>query len=163
MVPTTTGVTTAGCYGPSNSDCEGVIETSTSSAATPCHLAPTRLRAGPERGRRAGQPRRRSLREDLRKAKTFGAQAAVATRLAAAHRRAAASIAQRQATPSAAATQDQLAAALRSTAAAYGALARATRQHKENAYDQARDDIAAGEAAVRRAIKGFGALGYKVP
>ena len=163
VVPTTTGVTAAGCYGLSNSECEGVVGTLdvTRGDAVPLGVDANYARSLNDDIAQINRSRR-ELRADLRQAKTFRAQGKAASGLAAAHRRVADSIGARQATPAAADAQDQLAKALRRAAASYTALARATRQHKEKAYEAARDDIAANEAAVRRAINAFGALGYKV-
>jgi serine/threonine protein kinase len=106
--------------------------------------------------------RRTALRRKLGAAGSAARQAAAATGLAAAFRRAARSLSALRVTPQSAAALAALVEALRSTRDSYKLLATAARQEDAGAYNDAVARVNRSEAAVDRRLLALRQLGYQV-
>lgn len=89
----------------------------------------------------------------LRKAKQQAGQARAASSLSAAYRRASRSLSGLSVSPAVRGANTALVAALEKTEAAYARLAAAARRGSRGGYNVAREDVRAGEAAVKRALR----------
>ena len=106
--------------------------------------------------------RRSTLRRRLGTASGADRQAAIASELAAAFRRAAHGLSGREITPQSAAGLAGVVESLRATRDAYKGLATAARHENRTAYRGAAVEVAQGEAAVDRRLLALRELGYRV-
>lgn len=104
---------------------------------------------------------RASSGKSLAAARTAAAQAVAAGQVAAADAGAALAVSKLNGGP-AARLNSQLAVALRSSAAAYGALASAARRHDAAAYAGARASVTSADASITTALTRLSALGYRI-
>jgi hypothetical protein len=166
--PTSRGVATFACMGPAAgatlaSRCETVLTTATLTGAEAYPVGPresyaARLRTALD----VLASRRAAARATLAGARLPAAQALAATRLASAYREAAAKVGGSRPSPRDGQASASLAAALRTSAGSYSALAAATRRGRRDAYASATAGVGRGEGAVARALSELRKLGYRV-
>ena len=168
VVPTTSGVAAAGCYRTPEvdfrADCERVVNTLQikRGSALPLGADPTFAKALNSSLKDLNK-KRSALRKELRGAKLPKGQARIADRLAQAHRQEARTVEGLDVAPGATEARQAIAAALTDTADGYAAMARAAKRENGRDFKRAKDAVAAGEAALRDALRRLGALGYKMP
>ncbi len=168
VAPTSAGIATIECSAPAAGaddfwpTCETVATTLRLRDGRPLPLGPSEpyaKRLSSALGRLA-TTRTRELAA-LRKAGRPAGQAAAASSLADAYRRAASALDKGNAPPQAAPAARRIVTTLRSTAAAYTDLATAARADSESRWNAARRTVKRREAAARRAVGGLEDLGYK--